>query len=481
MGARTDKLRPYLQSFDFQNLFVEGLGWDFYRAKPTIIPIDGQKYVLKPVAEKAGFAVYECSPNDGGDIPGKPTRHKIERRVTRLAFEHLIIFIDASKARQVWQWVKRGTGVSDTPREHILCTEQTGTPLLQRLDNLLVTLDDEIKGIGITDVANMVSKALDVDKVTKRFFDRFKKEMEAFRGLIDGMDGATAQGDRDWYASLMLNRMMFVYFIQKQGFLNGDADYLRSRLHMVQDKYGSGRFQQFYRDFLIKLFHEGLGLPEPKRDSELHDLLGRVPYLNGSLFDVHELEKTYSKISIPDEAFERIFNFFDEYSWHLDERPRRKDNEINPDVIGFIFEKYINQKEMGAYYTKEDITGYITRNTVIPFILDAVKKKCPEAFKPGGSIWRLLQDEPDRYIYPSVGHGIAWNYSPYGDPQLLQQPLELPTNVTVGLNDVSQRSVWDAPPPGNMLCPPRHGGRLWPAGNTINMSGTGSLLVKLLA
>ena len=452
MGERTDKLRPYLQSFDFQNLFVEGLGWDFYHAGQIRIPISDQEYVLKPVAEKAGFAVYECSSNGDGNLPNYPIRRKIERQVARRAFEHLIIFVDTDKTTQVWQWVKRAAGGPDVCREHTLYTEQTGTPLLQRLDDLLFTLDDEIKGVGITDVTDAVSKALDVDKVTKRFFDRFKKELEAFQGMIGGMDGDTAQGDRDWYASLMLNRMMFVYFIQKQGFLNKDVNYLRSRLHMVQARYGSGRFQQFYRDFLIKLFHEGLGLPEPKRDSELHDLLGRVPYLNGGIFDVHDLEKTYSKISIPDEAFERIFNFFDEYSWHLDERPRRKDKEINPDVIGFIFEKYINQKEMGAYYTREDITGNIVRNTVIPAILDAAKKEYPKAFRSGGSVWRLLQDEPDRYIYPSVGHGIAWKYSPDTDPQLLQQPLELPADVAVGLNDVSRRSVWDAPPPP-AICP----------------------------
>ena len=57
----------------------------------------------------------------------------------------------------------------------------------------------------------------------------------------------------------MLNRMMFVYFVQKQGFLDGDPDYLRNRLQTVQRQSGCGRFQQFYRIFLLRLFHEGLG------------------------------------------------------------------------------------------------------------------------------------------------------------------------------------------------------------------------------
>jgi len=99
---------------------------------------------------------------------------------------------------------------------------------------------------------------------------------------------------------------------------------------------------------------------------------------------VHELEKPerYGQvIQIPDKAFERVFDYFDQYQWHLDERPLRADNEINPDVLGYIFEKYINQKQMGAYYTKEDITEYISKSTVLPFLFDAASAKCKVAFE----------------------------------------------------------------------------------------------------
>ena len=149
-----------------------------------------------------------------------------------------------------------------------------------------------------------------------------------------------------------------------------------------------------------------MGQPEPERDPELADLLGRIPFLNGGLFDVHDLERDNPDITIPDEAFERVFSFFDAYRWHLDERPRQEDNEINPDVLGYIFEKYVNQKQMGAYYTKEDITGYITRNTVIPFLFDAAKKAVPGRFQ---SRWRRLASatgRPRPLYLPGCG---AWN------------------------------------------------------------------------
>jgi len=165
------------------------------------------------------------------------------------------------------------------------------------------------------------------------------------------------------------------------------------------------------------------------------------------LFDVHELERDNSNIAIPDEAFERVFKFFDDYRWHLDERPYREDNEINPDVLGYIFEKYVNQKQMGAYYTKEDITGYISRNTVIPFLFDAAKKECPVAFGPDGGVWRLLQDEPDRYIYPAVGHGITWNARQPEDLKPLDVPHELPDAIVAGIDDISKRGDWNRPAP----------------------------------
>ena len=449
MQVQVDELRPYLQAFDFQHLLVEGLGWDYYRAEPVSVLVDAHDYTLEPAAEKAGFVVYVCGPSADGSVPPYPVRRKIERQVSKLAFEHLIIFADADQSLQVWQWVKREAGKPAACREQEYRAGQTGTPILQRLQTIAFALEEE-GALSIFEVASRVGHALDVERVTKRFYERFRTELAAFQEFINGI---TAQGDREWYASLMLNRMMFVYFVQKQGFLDGDVDYLRNRLSLVQSRRGSGRFQDFYREFLLRLFHEGLGQPESERDPELGDLLGRIPFLNGGLFDVHDLERDNPGISVPDEAFERVFGFFDGYRWHLDERPRQEDNEINPDVLGYIFEKYVNQKQMGAYYTKEDITGYITRNTVIPFLFDAAKKKCPVAFNPGGGVWRLLQDDPDRYIYPAVGHGMAWAYSLDAEPARLEQALELREDIAAGLDDVSQRGGWNRPVPEEYALP----------------------------
>lgn len=345
--------------------------------------------------------------------------------------EHFVIYTEQAAGRQVWHWVRREPGKPAASRDHRFDAAQSGDSLIQRLDQIAVSMEEE-EGITLPDVSNRFRAAFDADKVTKKFYDRFKNEHAAFLKLVKGLKSDT---DLAWYTSLMMNRLMFVYFIQKKGFLDGDTDYLKNRMAMVQKLSGKDRFQTFYRYFLIRLFHEGLGLSPDERhlDSEMERLLGRVPFLNGGFFEVHQLEAQNPEIDIPDKAFEKLFAFFEQYRWHLDDRPLRADNEINPDVVGYIFEKYINQKQMGAYYTKEDITEYISKNTLIPFLFDAAEKKCPIAFKPEGFLWKLLREDPDRYIYPAVRHGVVKK-----DGAIVPET-ELPDFVQTGMHDPKAR------------------------------------------
>lgn len=418
-------VRNCLKSFDFQTLFREHLGWDNYHAQLDV-PVGENTFHLTAVAQKRGFVAFVCP-----SIPDRATRLKIDHHVTKSVREHFVIYFDKAAGQQVWQWVRREPGKPLASREYRFHVSQSGDPLIQRLNQIAVSIEEE-EQITVVDVANRARAAFDVDKVTKKFYDRFKAEHADFLKLIKGIK---YEEDLQWYTSLMLNRLMFVYFIQKKGFLDGDTDYLRNRLKRVQEIKGKGKFHTFYRYFLLRLFHEGLGKSpeERKLDPDFERLLGKVPFLDGGFFEVHELEQRWEEIDIPDEAFEKLFDFFDQYRWHLDERPLRADNEINPDVVGYIFEKYVNQKQMGAYYTKEDITEYISKNTIIPFLFDAARKKCPIAFKPDSAVWRLLRDEPDRYIYPAVRHGVIRQ-----DGSVVPET-ELPDFVQTGMHDPKAR------------------------------------------
>ncbi len=228
---------------------------------------------------------------------------------------------------------------------------------------------------------------------------------------------------------------------KKRGFLDGDTNYLRNRLSHIRTTVGPDRFHGFYRLFLKRLFHEGLGTPEVERQPELTALLGRVPFLNGGIFDVHDIERDNPDISIPDAAFDRLFAFFDRYSWHLDHRPGARDNEINPDVLGHIFEKSINQREQGAYYTKDDVTGYMAENTIVPRLLDMIA----DDIACDISTLLLLTQDPDRYIRAAVGHGVLWDAQDHQDPFRIAEAVPLPDEVHAALDDPKKRIGWDRP------------------------------------
>jgi hypothetical protein len=431
MIVNSENIRKLLKEFDFAKVLVNELGWNIHRAQPLVVTIEDVSYTLNAVAEKCGMAVYACSPGPDGLIPPYPVRRKIEQKVAKAAFEHMVIFVDSAHTTQTWQWVKREAGKQTACRETTYHTSQSGEPLVRKLQNLAFSLEEEDR-LTIVDVVGRAREAFDVERVTKRFYDRFKAEHEAFMSFLKGIPDEALQR---WYVSVMLNRLMFIYFIQKKNFLDNDADYLRGRLDQMKQK-GKDRF---YKGFLCPLFFEGFARKEAERTAAMNKLLGKVPYLNGGLFLKHQIEELYGeKIQLADAAFEKLFDFFEQYQWHLDERPLRADNEINPDVLGYIFEKYINQKQMGAYYTKEDITGYISRNTVIPFLFDAARKECPIAFDPDGGVWRLLKADPDRYIYLAVKKG---------------KELELPVEIAAGLNDVSKRGDWNKPAPPEYALP----------------------------
>src|SRR6266849_1160496 len=72
-------------------------------------------------------------------------------------------------------------------------------------------------------------QVLDTDRVVRRFYSRFKSEQAIFQSSIQGI---SSQSDREAYALLMLNRLMFLYFMQQRGFLDGDSSYLSNRLGM---------------------------------------------------------------------------------------------------------------------------------------------------------------------------------------------------------------------------------------------------------
>lgn len=366
-----EKTRKALQSFEFKTLFIEELGWSNPSSSKTLNEtIKDVSIIRKPIAELSGAVVFEIT-TPGGEVPDPKQRFAIAKEIQKQHFEHVLIFIDKDRKQSIWQWLKN-QDKKVVSREHFFFHYQPGDSFIAKIASLVVDISefDKEGNIAIAEVASRIKSALDIERVVKKFFFDYQQEYVVFLDLIDGID---SEPDRRWYASVIINRLMFIYFLQKKMFLdNGDENYLNNKLEYSKKKLGKNKF---YEQFLDKLFFEGFAKSEEQRNIDTNQLIGKIKYLNGGLFLKHKIEQKYDgKIKIADVAFDNLFTLFNRYSWTLNDTPGGADNEMNPDVLGYIFEKYINQKAFGAYYTRTEITEYLCEQTVYKLILNAINE-----------------------------------------------------------------------------------------------------------
>lgn len=391
------KARELLSNFDFRSLFVEEMGWSAV-PKESPQPVGDSGYMRRLIATMSGVSVLEVYPAaPDGALPDRDTSDRIHTKIAKLSHENVIIFLDddRDRAKCMLYWVKREEG-KRRPRRHHYFKGQPGDLFMSKIDGMVIEMDElrEDGSLPISAVTGKLAASLDIERVTKKFYNEFSELRVDFINLIKGIAN---DGERFWYASVLLNRLMFIYFLQNKGFIQGNSRYLDDKLAESRSR-GSDRY---YSEFLEALFFEGFAKPEHERSVEAGSLLGSIPYLNGGLFLRHKLEDDNSAIRIPDKAFDNVLKLFGRYSWHLDDTPGARDNEINPDVLGYIFEKYINQKAFGAYYTRTEITEYLCERSIHSVILAKVNQHSARQFSDlsdllmrlDGDLCRLLLDE----------------------------------------------------------------------------------------
>lgn len=371
MTFNIEKARQALQNFQLGHLFVEELGWNQPNStRRFTIEEQNSLYTFQPIAELAGVLVFEVMAAGNGPIPDAKTRDVLQKQIAGRHHENLLIFLDGERRQTVWLWVKRD-GNKRFPRTHTYVAGQSGDLLLGKIAAMHVDLSelDAEGNLPVVEAARRLQQALDMEPATKRFYDAFKL---AHDYLLESMTGIEDDNDRRWYTSVILNRLMFIYFLQKKGFIDrGDQNYLQNKLAVCQAQGPN----LYYSLFLKWLFFEGFAKSPEQRAADASAMLGNVPYLNGGLFLPHPVEDKWPQINIADAAFARLYEIFGRFSWHLDDRPGGQDDEINPDVLGYIFEKYINQKAFGAYYTRPEITQYLCDQTIHQLILDKLTER----------------------------------------------------------------------------------------------------------
>ncbi len=156
---------------------------------------------------------------------------------------------------------------------------------------------------------------------------------------------------------------------------------------------------------LNDLFFEVLAKKNNERSKEKEDkILGKIPYLNSSLFDKTPLESNgheirslnnepleiYPKsIFKKDEKYKKekdlplleyLFTFLHAYDFTTtpkdikDNKNTSESRLINPSVLGLVFEKLNGYKE-GSFYTPSFITSYMCKESIKTIVLDKFNQK----------------------------------------------------------------------------------------------------------
>lgn len=250
----------------------------------------------------------------------------------------------------------------------------------------LETLEEMVPAPGDHGLAMVLrcTRALDRSRLTRRFFADFTTQRAAVARGWRGI-GANLTTEREQLALLFLCRLMFVYFLQRQGHLGGDREYLARRFRRWQRE-RSGREaasagveggrqaggRTFFRTVIVTLFWEVLDRrPEVRRPTT--QAFGDVPYLNGGLFQRHALERRFRRLDLPDEVMTPVFDDLLE-RYRFTARERAEDlldgtggRDIDPEMLGRVFEGLMaaeRRGDTGTFYTPAPVVDRLVASAL---------------------------------------------------------------------------------------------------------------------
>ena len=258
----------------------------------------------------------------------------------------------------------------------------------QRFDKLIQKQKENIfQFLSLDDF----DEAFSVEKLSKEFFKNYKDAYEEFVQFITGKRYGkkgnkyveqvinepnwqlTALFSKDEkqardFCKRMMGRIVFLYFIQKKGWLavdqgkkwgEGNPNYLYDLFRKSKNK------DDFYARELVPLFFTRLN----NEDSENKARAERFPYLNGGLFDDSH-DRKYSKLFLPEEIFERVFTTFNNYNFTVyEDAPDEHTVAVDPEMLGHIFENLLeDNKDKGAFYTPKEIVHYMCKESLKAYL-----------------------------------------------------------------------------------------------------------------
>jgi hypothetical protein len=220
---------------------------------------------------------------------------------------------------------------------------------LATLERLAVAADESALALSLR-----VGEALASEGVTPRFFRAFRDVVGRF---TDRLDGSIRAPDRRHLALTALTRVLFLYFVQAKGWLDGDPRYLPKLLDDAL-----AHRHQFHRSALHPLCFGALNRPYGERGATAR-ALGAVPFLNGGLFEPTPLERRHGPALWANadwrDAFDDLFERF-----HFSVREDDSADLVAPDMLGRVFEGIMDpqdRRSSGSYYTPPGLVRALVR------------------------------------------------------------------------------------------------------------------------
>lgn len=217
-----------------------------------------------------------------------------------------------------------------------------------------------------------IDEALNVERVTKRFFEGLNRHYQRLHAAVEEagehdasvLAGYERAGGADRVSLRIVTQILFCYFLQRKGLLEGDRGWL-SRQFQANIVRGS-----YYQRVLEPLFYEALARPRGERSPEWER--PGIPFLNGGLF-----ERQYGSVSLPlaDEIFttdEGLLGFLDGWTFTVSEEAADESEiAVDPEMLGKIFENLISDDELrreGTVYTPRPVVQFMCREALVPYL-----------------------------------------------------------------------------------------------------------------
>jgi len=235
---------------------------------------------------------------------------------------------------------------------------QATVPLIHPSGSALATLERLAPGKNETALALSlrIGEVLASEGVTPRFFRAFRTTLER---LTDRLPAPRSRTDRHALALTALTRVLFLYFIQSKGWLDGDTRFVT---RLLDRALASRPPRHFHRSFLHALCFGALNRPPASRGRAAR-ALGRIPFLNGGLFEPSPLERRHGPATWTNAdwrlAFDDLFERF-----HFSVREHDTGEFVAPDMLGRVFEGVMDPDERqasGSYYTPASLVREIVR------------------------------------------------------------------------------------------------------------------------